>query len=90
MGPLAEVTLQSLLPCPVSEDTSEASSGAALVSCFCKLMEEGLGWCKSSVSQTLFAATILVCQLLSRVQLFGTPWTLARQAPLLGFSRQEY
>ena len=28
---------------------------------------------------------------LSRVQLFATPWTVARQAPLsMGFSRQEY
>ena len=28
---------------------------------------------------------------LSRVQLFVTPWTLARQAPSsIGFSRQEY
>ena len=27
----------------------------------------------------------------SRVQLFATPWTAARQAPLsMGFSRQEY
>ena len=27
----------------------------------------------------------------SRVQLFATPWTVARQAPLsMGFSRQEY
>ena len=33
-----------------------------------------------------------VCvSLLSRVQLFVTPWTVARQAPLsIGFSRQEY
>ena len=32
-----------------------------------------------------------VCQSLSRVQLFGTPWTVARQAPLsMKFSRQEY
>ena len=31
------------------------------------------------------------CQLLSRVQLFATPWTVACQAPLsLGFSRQEF
>ena len=31
-----------------------------------------------------------VC-VLSHVQLFGTPWTVARQAPLsMGFSRQEY
>ena len=30
-------------------------------------------------------------QLLSRVQLFATPWTVAHQAPLsMGFSRQEY
>ena len=28
---------------------------------------------------------------LQRVQLFATPWTVARQAPLsMGFSRQEY
>ena len=36
----------------------------------------------------------LVCRVLSclsRVQLFGTLWTLAHQAPLsMGFSRQEY
>ena len=32
-----------------------------------------------------------VCQSLSRVRLFATPWTVARQAPLcMGFSRQEY
>ena len=29
--------------------------------------------------------------MLSHVQLFATPWTVARQAPLsMGFSRQEY
>ena len=37
---------------------------------------------------------IYVCvraKLLSRVQLFVTPWTLAHQAPLsLGFLRKEY
>ena len=34
-------------------------------------------------------AVVLSC--LSHVQLFETPWTVARQAPLsLGFSRQEY
>ena len=35
---------------------------------------------------------ISVCsQLLSRVQLFAAPWTLARQAPLsMEFFRQEY
>ena len=33
----------------------------------------------------------LGAQLLSCAQLFSTPWTVARQAPLsMGFSRQEY
>ena len=34
---------------------------------------------------------INLCAVLSRVQLFATPWTVARQAPLfVGFFRQEY
>ena len=34
---------------------------------------------------------LLFVYLLSRVQLFATPWTVASQAPLsVGFSRQEY
>ena len=35
---------------------------------------------------------VCVCtRVLSRVQLFATPWTVAHQAPLsMGFSRQEY
>ena len=34
---------------------------------------------------------IAVVQLLSRVQLFATPWTVAHQAPLsIEFSMQEY
>ena len=33
----------------------------------------------------------LHCAVLSHVQLFATPWTVAHQAPLsMGFSRQEY
>ena len=32
-----------------------------------------------------------MCQLLSSVRLFATPWAVASQAPLsMGFSRQEY
>ena len=32
-----------------------------------------------------------VCESLSRVRLFATPWTVARQLPLsMGFLRQEY
>ena len=35
------------------------------------------------------SACVLGC--FSRVQLFATPWTMARQTPLsMGFSRQEY
>ena len=29
-------------------------------------------------------------KLLSRVQLFTTPWTVACQTPFMGFARQEY
>ena len=37
-----------------------------------------------------FVETV-IGQLLSRVRLFETPWTVARQTPLfMGFSRQEY
>ena len=33
----------------------------------------------------------LLCQLLSCVQVFASPWTVARQGPLfMGFSKQEY
>ena len=39
----------------------------------------------------LLIASVCVCQSLSCVQLFETPWTVAHQAPLFtGFSRQEY
>ena len=35
-------------------------------------------------------SVVCVCQLLSHVQLFATPWTVAHQAPLsMGFSRQN-
>ena len=34
---------------------------------------------------------VCVCESLSRVRIFATPWTVAHQAPLfMGFSRQEY
>ena len=34
---------------------------------------------------------VVVVQLLSHVQIFATPWTVAHQAPLsMGFPRQEY
>ena len=35
--------------------------------------------------------TTMFCAVLSHVQLFATPWTIALQAPLsMGFSRQKY
>ena len=35
--------------------------------------------------------TTMFCAVLSHVQLFATPWTIALQAPLsMGFSRQEH
>ena len=43
---------------------------------------------KSKGQELIFL--LCTCQLLSRVQLFATPWTIARQAPLsMGFSRQD-
>ena len=35
--------------------------------------------------------SVIVVKLISRVQLFATPWTVIHQGPLsIGFSRQEY
>jgi len=53
---------------------------------------------KQSTSKLLSMEKLCVCvcvcvcvKLLSHVQLFATPWTVARQDPLsMGFSRQEY
>ena len=37
------------------------------------------------------ARRVMYAQLLSHVQLFAAPWTVAHQAPLsMGFSRQEH
>ena len=49
---------------------------------------------KAELKWWLFAEDACACvhaKLLSHVWLFGTPWTVARQAPLsMGFSRQKY
>ena len=43
------------------------------------------------VSAVCVCVCVCVCESLSRVQLFATPQTVARQAPLsMGFSRQGY
>ena len=45
----------------------------------------------TTVLQTLWVCTQVLMCMLSRVQLFVTLWTVARQAPLsTGFSRQKY
>ena len=42
---------------------------------------------ENTTTQNLFSSV----QLLSHVQLFVTPWTIARQVPLsMGFPKQEY
>ena len=44
-----------------------------------------------SLGRWLFHHSVALCESLSRVRLFVTPWTTARQAPLSrGFSRLEY
>ena len=49
---------------------------------------KGLRWLAIKDSQMYINIKVKV---LSHVQLFGTPWTVACQAPLsMGFSRQEY
>ena len=45
----------------------------------------------SHLAQESVLFSTVAAQLLSRVQLFATPWTVAHQAPLsMGFPRQEY
>ena len=40
---------------------------------------------------TILNLLLMLCESLSRVGLFATPWTVVHQAPLsMGFSRQEY
>ena len=42
-------------------------------------------------NSVLHSSLVSLCQLLSQVRLFATPWTIAHQAPLsMEFSRQEY
>ena len=46
---------------------------------------------KILVQKWAYGTPVCVCQFLSRVRLFVTPWTVAHQAPLsMGLSRQEY
>ena len=59
------------------------STGHTELPCRCPMGILSTGWIKRT--------PCVHVQLLSRVQLFATPWTVALQAPLsIGFSRQEY
>ena len=61
-----------------------------------KLRESNLGFTRfgeGELNQGFHVGVFLTlkCQLLSRVKLFATPWTVAHQARLsMEFSRQEY
>ena len=59
-----------------------------------KIVSERVFWHTAEVLSCVSVKYFIVwtCpQLLSHVQLFATPWTVARQAPLsIGFSRREY
>ena len=58
----------------------------AQVGCDC-----GSLWWPLLVKVAGILVSVCVCELLSRVQLFVTPWTAAHQVPLsMEFSRQEY
>jgi len=63
------------------------------ISC-CSLNEAnvlGKGYWINRKSPRMPDCCSLKCELLSRVQLFATPWTVAHQVPLsIEFSRQEY
>ena len=57
----------------------------------CRRMLYQLSHQGSSPTFFVSALYMLCTQLFSRVRLFATPWTAARQAPLsMGLSRQEY
>ena len=69
------------LPPPCGSHGTRAALGGRLAAC-------GLSPCLTAGPAHV---VFIVCQLLSRVRLCATPWTLAHQAPLsMGFSRQEY
>ena len=72
------------LPCPSPGDLPDPGIEPT------SLMSPALAGRFFTTSATIPELHVVV-SLLSHVQLFATPWTVARQAPLsTGFSRQEY
>ena len=70
-------------------------TGFSLDFVFLRLEKASLQWCGSPsrvcVTSEFICITSHVQSMLSRVQFFATPWTVACRAPLsMEFSRQEY
>ena len=54
-------------------------------------VQDDIRLCPNSFNITSHNSITVEVKLLSHVQLFGTPWTVAYQdPPSMGFSRQEY
>ena len=83
----AAAAAESFQSCPTLCDPRDGSPSGSPVPGI--LQARTLEWVAISFSST-WKWKVKV-KLLSRVQLFATPWTAAYQAPLsMGFSRQEY
>ena len=75
--------------CPTLRDPTGGSPPGSLP---CILQARTLEWVLFPAPQlSLRHACVVVLSCFSRVRLFATPWTAARQAPLsVGFSKQEH
>ena len=83
----AAAAAKSLQSCPTPWDPIDGSQPGSPIPGI--LQARTLEWCAISFSNA--GKWKVKVKLLSRVQLFATPWTAAYQAPLsMGFSRQEY
>ena len=83
----ATATPKSLQSCPTLCDPIDGSPPGSAVPGI--LQARMLEWVAISFSNA--GKWKVKVRLLSRAQLFATPWTAAHQAPLsMGFSRQEY
>ena len=77
-----EFKMPQMFYTPIGDPLSQASQGC------CKRVPQ-TGWL--NLVKIYFLTFLRLVLMLSHVQLFATPWTVAHQAPLsMGFSRQEY
>ena len=85
----ATATAKSLQSCPILCDPIDGSPSRSPVPGI--LQARILEWVAISFSNAWKWKVKVKVKLLSRVQILGTPWTVAYQAPpSMGFSRQEY